>query len=147
MANSLNVQTIIDGPRNLIVKVTGVLNTSDIAAVQVVTPSTTFTVAQMNPPPLVRLNYIDYSISDPLQVTLNWGNSTGPAAGQVIMPLAGRGRMSFDDFKGLTNNQSPTDGSIWLSTTGYAESGDTGNAIFTVILELIKAGGVGVGVR
>jgi hypothetical protein len=147
MANTLGIQTIVDGPRNLIVKITAELTTSDLAATQVVTPLTTFTVSQMNPPPLVRLNYIDYSISDPLQVTLYWGNSTGPAAGAVIMPLAGRGRMSFDDFKGLTNNQSPTDGSIWISTTGYAESPDTGNAIFTVILELIKAGEVGVGVR
>jgi hypothetical protein len=146
MANSLSIQTIIDGPRNLVVKVTAVLATSDLAATQIVTPATTFTVAQMNPPPLVRLNYIDYSISDPLEVTLFWGNSTGPAAGAVIMPLAGRGRMSFDDFKGLTNNQSPTDGSIWISTNGY-NTVDNNTSIFTVILELIKAGGVGVGVR
>jgi hypothetical protein len=146
MPNSLNVQTIIDGPRNLIVKVTGILTTSDLAPTQIVTPNTTFTVSQMNPPPLVRLNYIDYSISDPLEVTLYWGNSTGPAAGVPIMPLAGRGRMSFDDFKGLTNNQSPTDGSIWIATNGW-NTVDNSTSIFTVILELIKAGGVGVGVR
>jgi hypothetical protein len=54
--------------------------------------------------------------------------------------------MSFDDFKGLTNNQSPTDGSIWISTNGW-NTVDNSTSIFTVILELIKAGGVGVGVR
>jgi hypothetical protein len=146
MANTLNVQTIIDGPRNLIVKVTGVLTTSDLAATQIVTPNTTFHPAQTVPPPLVALNYIDYSISDPLEVTLYWGNSTGPAAGVPIMPLAGRGRMSFDDFKGLTNNQVPTDGSIWIATNGW-NTVDNSTSIFTVILELIKTGGSGVGVR
>jgi hypothetical protein len=147
MANTLSIQTIVDGPRNLIVKVTALLTTSDLASTQVITPSTTFRVAQTIQTPLLQLNHIDYSISDPLQVLISWGNSTGPAAGTPIMPLAGRGRMSFDDFKGLTNNQVPTDGSIWVSTTGYAESPDTGNGIFTLIFELIKTGGAGVGVR
>jgi hypothetical protein len=146
MANSLNIQTIIDGPRNLMVKVTGILTVSDLAATQIVTPPTTFQVSQMLPVPLVRLNYIDYSISDPLEVTLYWGNSTGPAAGIPIMPLAGRGRMSFDDFKGLTNNQVPTDGSIWIATNGW-NTVDNSTSIFTVILELTKAGSIGVGVK
>jgi hypothetical protein len=147
MANSLNIQTVVDGPRNLIVKITGILNTSDIASTQVIVPQNTFQVSQMNKPPLIRLDYISYSISDPLEVTLSWGNSTGPAAGLPILPLAGRGRMSFDTFAGLVNNQVPTDGSVWLSTTGYGESTDTGVAIFSLVFEFIKAGGIGVGVQ
>jgi hypothetical protein len=145
MANSLNIQTVVDGPRNLIVKITGILNTSDVAATQVVTPATSQEYPYLLPIPLVKLDHIDYSISSPLEVILYWGIAAGPAAGIPILPLAGRGRMSFCDFGGLTNNQAGTDGSIWLATSGYTQSEDTTQAVFSVVLELVKTGMVGVG--
>lgn len=134
MANVLNLQTIIDGPRNLVVKVTATLDTSDLALTTIVTPSSTFRA-----PPLVQLDHIDYAISDQLEVQLQWqGTPNVP-----LMPLAGRGRMCFTDFGGIPDNASAPTGNIQLLTTGWA----SGTQIFTLILEMKKIGLVNAGVR
>ncbi len=126
---TITTQIISDGPRNALVKVVGVLTTADQPLVQVVTPAN----FAFNPATF-KINYLDYSISDQLEVQLFWG--TTPNSGDVlIMPLAGRGRMSFDDFGGLTNNAPALgNGGIDLQTTGWT----SGTQIFTIILELIK---------
>ena len=136
MANSTHIQTLVDGPRNLVVKVTAILDTSDLANTQVVTPATSFKVngANGNAPPLARLAYIDYSISDGIEVTISWGNAGGPIT--PMMPLAGRGRMNFHDFEGLRNDAPGTDGSIWIATNGYT----TGKSVFTLVFEMVKEG-------
>lgn len=141
MANSFTTQVIVDGPRNLIVKATGVLDTSNLAATQAVVPATSMKL-YTNIPPDVRLDHIDYSISDQLTVQLFWGTASN-SPGAIIMPLAGRGRMSFEYFKGIPNNQSPTDGSIWVQTTGWT----SGTQIFDLIFECEKYGQIGVGVQ
>lgn len=144
MANSLDIQTILDGPRNAVVKVTGVLDTSNQASVKIYDPATLMIPpGSLAPAPLARLNYIDYSISDQLEVQLSWGLAGGAGAGKILMPLAGRGRMNFDDWKGIPNDQANSDGTIWLVTTGWTSS----TQIFTVILEMIKSGIVNVGVK
>jgi len=132
MANQLTTQLIIDGPRNAIVKVTAVLDTSDQALTTVVDPTTLFYITGGNKPPRVRLNHIDYSISDQLEVQTFWGGTPN----QPLLPLAGRGRMSFDDFKGIPDNATAADGTIKLQTTGW----QSGIQVFTVTLELIKEG-------
>jgi len=136
MANSVLTQTLIDGPRNLEVKVTGILDTSNLAQTEVVVPATTFKVSGSdgNAPPLVRLNHIDYSISDGIEIIVSWGNASGPIT--PILPLAGRGRMSFVDFEGLRNNAAGTDGSIWILTDGYT----SGISVFSLVFELVKEG-------
>jgi hypothetical protein len=146
MANAVTIQTIIDGPRNAVVKITGILDTSDVAPVQVAVPATMFHVAQTLPFPLLKLDYIDYSMGGNLEVILSWGLAGGAGPGAPILPIAARGRMAFDCFGGLTNNQAGSDGSIWLQTTGWAATPDA-VTVFTVVLELIKTGGIGVGVR
>jgi len=136
MANSVLTQTLIDGPRNLNVKVTGILDTANLANTQIVTPATSFKVtgSDGNAPPLARLDHIDYSIADGLELILSWGNAAGPIT--PILPLAGRGRMSFVDFEGLRNNAAGTDGSVWLYSTGYS----TGTYVFSLVLEMVKEG-------
>jgi len=146
MANAVTIQMIIDGPRNAVIKITGTLDTSDLAATQVAIPANMMHLFQSLPFPLLRLNYIDYAIGGNLEVILSWGLPAGGGAGAPLAPLAGRGRMGFDDFGGLTNNQAGTDGSIWLQTTGWAATPDAID-VFTIVLELIKTGGIGVGVR
>ena len=141
---ALTLQTIMDGPRNAIVKVTGVLTAADQPSTEIFNPAN-FMIppGALTPAPLVRLNHIDYSISDQLEIQLSWGLAAGAGAGAILMPLAGRGRMSFDDWKGVPNNQTPTDGSIWLQSTGWA----SGTQIFTIVLELLKAGIINTGVQ
>jgi hypothetical protein len=146
MANAVTIQTIIDGPRNAVIKITGVLDTSDVAPVQVAIPANMMHLYQSQPFPLLKLNYIDYAIGGNLEVILTWGLAAGGGAGAPITPLAGRGRMGFDDFGGLINNQGSSDGSIWLQTTGWAATPDL-IEVFTIVLELVKTGGIGVGVR
>lgn len=139
MANSLTTQTIMDGPRNAVVKVTGVLDTSDLALTTIVDPALFNPVSGNTLAKTVRLYHIDYSITDQLELQLQWQGTPNT----VMMPLAGRGRMSFVDFGGLTDNAATPTGRIQLLTTGWA----SGIQVFTLVLEMVKEGMVGVGVR
>lgn len=137
MANSLTTQIITDGARNATVKITGVLDTSDQAYTVIVDPASYSPV-----PGTFRIFHLDYSISDQLEVQLSW-DATTP---RIIMPLAGRGRMSFVDFGGLINNATGDagyTGKIGLKTTGWA----SGTQIFSLVLELVKQGPDYVGVK
>jgi hypothetical protein len=128
MANSLTTQIITDGPRNATVKVTGVLDTSNQASVAILDVAALFPV-----PVSVNIMHLDYSISDQLEVQLLW-DATTPV---VILPIAGRGRMSFIDFGGLPNNAGVgVTGKINLLTTGWA----SGIQIFSIVLEVVKIG-------
>lgn len=126
MANSLQTQIITDGPRNATVKVTGVLDTSDLAVITIVNPSNFIPI-----PGDFRIYHLDYSITDQIELQLQWHATTN----LVILPLAGRGRMSFVDFGGLLNNAGAgRTGAIDLLTTGWA----SGTQVFSLVLELVK---------
>src|SRR5260370_26269414 len=110
MANSLSTQIITDGPRNATVKITSIQDTSDLALTNIIAPS-----GYSNSPTGFRIYHLDYSISDQLEVQLLWQAT----ADLVIMPLAGRSRMSFVDFGGLINNAGAgKTGGIDIKTTG-----------------------------
>lgn len=134
MANSVLTQILIDGPRNAVVKVTAVLDTSDIALQTIVDP-----VSFYDTPPQFRVMHVDYAMTDPLEAQLQWQGTPNT----VMMPLAGRGRMSFVDFGGLTDNATTPTGRIQLLTTGYT----SGIQILTLVLEMVKLGKVNAGVR
>ena len=135
MANLITTQILTDGPRNATVKITGVLDTSDLALQTVVTPGNF--MGQFTG---FRIYHLDYSISDQLELQLEWHANTNVD----ILPLAGRGRMSFVDFGGLVNNGGTgKNGAIDLQSTGYS----IGTQIFSLVLELVKEGVTGVGVR
>lgn len=128
MANSIVTQIITDGPRNATVKVTGVLDTSDAATTLIVNP------ALFVPIPLAfRIYHLDYSMTDQLEIQIFWKATTD----LLIMPIAGRGRMSFVDFGGLTNTAGAgKTGGIDLKTTGWS----FGTQVFSLVLELVKEG-------
>jgi len=133
MANSVTFQTLEEGPRNIIVKAAGVLDTSDYAL------STFISMASSNEggkgfvPTQVRIDHIDYSISDQIEVQL-WWDATSDV---IILPLAGRGRMSFWNFGGLVNNAGAgKTGDVLIKTTGWT----SGIQVFSVILECVKQG-------
>jgi hypothetical protein len=134
MANVLTTQIIVDGPRNLVVKVTGTLDSSDVPLTTIVTPSATF-----GAPPLVQLMYIDYAITDPIEIQLQWQGTPN----QPLLPLAGRGRMGFVDFGGIPDNAITPTGNIQMLTTGYTAP----TQVFTLVLEMTKIGQVYRGVR
>ena len=133
MANSLLTQIIQDGPRHVTLKVTATLDTSNVAQTSILLPSQTSPV-----PYSFRVMHVDYSITDQLAVQLLWNATTD----QVMMPLAGRGRMSFQEFGGLTDNGGTgVTGGIDVLTTGWTST----LQIFTLVIRLEKVGPDGVG--
>jgi hypothetical protein len=133
MANVVNTQTLVDGARNAVVKITGVLDTSNVSSTVVVDP------ASFSPKPTAfRIDHLDYSISDPLEVRLQW-DASSPID---ILPIAGRGRMSFWNFGGLQDNGGAgVTGKINLLTSGYnTTSLGTTPLVFSVVLEMVKIG-------
>jgi hypothetical protein len=133
MANVVNTQILVDGARNAVVKITGVLDTGNVSSTVVVDP------ASFTPKPTsFRIDHLDYSISDPLEVRLQWDAST-PID---ILPIAGRGRMSFWNFGGLQDNGGAgVTGKINLLTSGYNSTTlGTSPLVFSVVLEMVKIG-------
>lgn len=125
MANTTTLQIIEDGTRNAIVKITGVLDTSNLALADFITMSSLY-----GSPKQVSIQHVDYSLSDQLELQLWWSGATS----EIVMPLAGRGKMSFGNFGGLQNNAIAPTGNIALETTGWT----SGSQVFTLILELVK---------
>jgi hypothetical protein len=133
MANSFTTQILEEGQRNAIVKLTAVLDTSDLAITTAIDVTTLNQAGIGFTPTQVRIDHIDYSISDQLEVQLLWGATTDV----VILPLAGRGRLMFWNFGGLTNNSGAgKTGNIKVKTTGWT----SGTQVFSVVLEMVKQG-------
>jgi len=133
MTNSVTTQILEEGPRNVIIKVAGVLDTSDYALTETILMSALNQGGIGPTPTQIRIDHIDYSISDQLEVQMWWGATTDV----IIMPIAGRGRMTFWNFGGLVNNAGAgTTGNIKFKTTGWT----SGIQVFSVILECVKQG-------
>lgn len=136
MANSVSTQVILDGPRNCIVKVEGILDTSDLASTVIADPAT---LAGMDNTGLVKagnliVQRITYSIEDTLECRLAW-DATTPTR---ICELDGRGTMKYERFAGLTNNAGVgKTGKILLATEGWSAAKIIS---FSLIIELIKQG-------
>lgn len=120
MAFAIATQILVDGPRNTVAKTTGdfIMNALP-TAVTLLDPAL---LTGMNPgmagtllATLLRLDHVDYSISDGLTVQLYW-DATTPIA---ICELYGRGKLESSMFGGYQNN---------------AGAGVTGKILMTVIL-------------
>lgn len=132
MANITQKQVLLDGPRNAVVKLTGVLDTADIY----VTPAVSLQDFLTNDPNGVlaglRIDHVQYAIGSGIELLLEW-NGSNP---QQIAPLAGRGRMDvWADGGWFPNEKLPGyDGSINLRSTGYM----TGKQNYTLTLAMVK---------
>ena len=132
MANVLERQITEDGYRNAVVKLTGILDTSDISETAISLgdltgndPAMTFIGA--------RVEMIEWSMTNGIAVILSW-NGLNP---QQIYPLAGRGRIYGANYGGFVPDVTRLnyDGSIILSTNGFLPGKVQA---FTCVLELIK---------
>lgn len=128
MANSNTVQTLLDGHRNVIIQVVGVLDTSNQALTTILDAST------LDPAPTdLRIDKITYSISGQLGVQLLWDAT----ADVVAAHLFGYGHVKYKCCGGLTNNAGTgKNGDLLMQTTGWA-SGVQG---YTLLIELVKNG-------
>lgn len=130
---ALERQITQEGPRNAIVKLTGVLTTGDISETAV-----SLLDMQNNDTRQVlvgfRVDMLEYSIGGGLEILLAW-NSSVP---QQIFPISGRGRIYGWNYGGFIPDRTKGgyDGSIVLTTTGFPPGGPA--QFFTVVMELIK---------
>lgn len=134
MANSVNIQTILDGPRNCVIKVEGILDTSDLASATLVDPALLFGMDNTGLVKAAKLRILEiqYNVEDTLEVRLAWDASTPVRIDQ----LTGRGKIDAKAFGGLTNNAGAgVTGKILISTEGWAA---TKVLSFTLVLELVK---------
>ena len=137
MANSIDVRITEEGPRNAVVKITGVLDTTDAD----LDPVITLGMFGNNDKGMIltgfRLDLVEYSISQGLEVVLYWMSNAGTPASQPILPLAGRGRIDAHNYGGFSPDMTVPgyNGGIELDTKGY-QPGTL--QTFTVVLELVK---------
>jgi hypothetical protein len=133
MANEFAIQILADGPRNSVVKLTGVLDTSNLAVTTAIDLSTLNQGGTGPTPTAVRIDKVYYSISSQLQLQLLWDATTDKTA----LNLIGYGKMSFYKAQGLQNNAGTgKTGNLNIITYGWA----SGTQLFTVYLELMKQG-------
>lgn len=131
MANSFTTQTVRDGERNLAVKLSGVLDTSDLSSTLAVDISSFAADTLGRTPTKFRIDKIQWSISDQLEVQLLWDAT----ADVVAAALVDSGEIEFCYQGGLQNNAGAgITGDLNILTTGWA----SGTQIFTVYLELVK---------
>jgi hypothetical protein len=135
MANEFNIQVIQDGPRNLVLKAAGVLDTSDLAQQVLIDPALTQGIDNTGKLKAnsLRIQRIVYAVEDGLAVNLWWDAAT-PVR---IDDLVKSGNMEYREFGGLTNNGGVgKTGKILIATQGWA----SGQILsFSVIMHLLKA--------
>lgn len=132
MANSLTTQLLVDGPKNAVIKIVGVLDTIDLASTVIVDPSVLEAMSIWQPAAKVKINRIIYDIELPLELRLFW-DATTPV---YITDLTGQGHQELKSFGGLINNAGAgVTGKITATTQGWSASAILS---FNLILELIK---------
>lgn len=124
MANSTSIQILEDGAVRTVLKVEGVLDTSDVSSTLLVDPAAQSTVDPTGSGYLkassYRISKIIHNIEDGLSFNLFWD-----ATAQVrIEELTGRAKVDYRDFGGLQLKGS--DG-----TPGVAPAGATGKIKYT----------------
>ena len=134
MANSVTTQILVDGPRNTVVKVEGVLDTSDLAYMTVIDPAVQAGIDNTGALKAkhYRIKKILHNVEDGLETRI-WWDATAPVR---IEALTGRGKLDYEEFGGLQDNSGAgSTGKICLTTEGWA----TGKVLsFSLTLELVK---------
>lgn len=128
MANTVTTQTLLDGDRNLVILLTGVLDTSNEARTIKVDVSTYAPACTK-----VSIKTIRHLISPGLIVSLDW-DATTPVR---FAALTGYDEIEAEHFGGFQNNGGAgVTGDIYLTTAGWA----SGSLAYTIILEMVKRG-------
>src|SRR5574340_1274640 len=123
MANAVTFQTLMDGPRNVIVKCVGILDTSDLATTDFIDPAALNGIQPGADTTLkasaLAIKKIQWAVEDGLEVRL-WWDAT---ADVLIDDLTGRGCDSYESGQFLQNNAGAgKTGKIQISTEGWAST-------------------------
>ena len=136
MANLTSIQILEDGPKHVVVKLEGVLDTSDVSSTTLVDPATLSVIDPMGGnitlASQLRIDKIMYSIEDGLSVNLFW-DATSPVR---IEELVGRGKMDYFKYQPLYNNSGAgKTGKITYTTEGFVPGSKLS---FSVYLAMVK---------
>jgi len=140
MANQFDRIISIDGWRNAVVKVSGVLDTSDASFTPVLALSELVNNETRNVLVGLSLLHIWHSIGNGIEMIVKWSNQN-LANDQQIVAVAGRGKESFFEVGGLNPDRTRFGykGDINLFTNGYGQNvGQQPVQNFTVQLEFKK---------
>lgn len=137
MANAVTIQIEQDGPRNVIVKVAGVLDTSDMVLQDLLDPAARSSIQPGWPgqPKATQfaIKQIDFSVDDGLDLRLWWDATTDV----LIESYTGRDGVDYAPYGFLQNNAGAgKTGKIQMDTLGYT----SGTKEFSFILWAIKQG-------
>ena len=126
MADAVTSQTLLDGPKNVVMKFTNVSDGSGESGVTKVDVS-----ALSGAPSEVRIDRISFATSG-MAVRILWDATADVDA--FLVPADQSGEFCFRNFGGLKNNAgSGKTGDIQFTTIGHT-SGD----VYTIILEMSK---------
>lgn len=124
MANVVTTQLLIDGASKIVLLCTGVLDTSNEAAVAKLDVS-----ALAGAPTRIAIEEVEYSISGALKVILAWDAT----ADVTFAALSGQGEMCFDPPV-INNAGAGITGDVMLSTVGYT----SGTEAYSVLIRAKK---------
>lgn len=128
MANIVANQILVDGPKNVVVLCTGILDTSNVSATTILDVS-----ALAGAPTDLLIDKLWWSVTSPLQVLLEWDAT----ADDLFAALTGHDCHDYSCFGGLKNPRSTGwNGDVRLRTLGYS----TGTVTYSVVLEASKRG-------
>ena len=116
MGNSVNVQKMLDGPRNAVFKVDVALDGSgDITNPQTIVDPALLSSTGPNDAPLhrVRVDLLDWDVQDGLDINLFW-DGAGPAP---MWRMVGRSIEKAFHVGGLQNNADQPNGKITMTAT------------------------------
>ncbi len=140
MANSYTIQTLRDGPRNLVIRVTGEIQGVASTGGTDIAPVAITAIASASPPCTgLRVDRVKFSVPHgcPLDINLFW-DATTP---ELFWGAGGGDDGDFWNFGGLTTNAPPgATGDIMFGTSGAAALTVATMYPFAIILECVKQG-------
>ena len=135
MANSVQIQTLVDSERNLVVKLVGLLDTSNVSLATLIDPALVAAVnasgLNSQQPTKVAIKKVTYDVEDGLAVNLYWDAT----ADVPIWRFVGRGFVMGEQVGFLQNNAGTgVNGKVLYDTDGYS----SGSLSFSLLIECIK---------
>jgi hypothetical protein len=135
MANLVTTQLLVDGPNNVVIRVDGFLDTSDLAATVIIDPALLSVMDSYGNvlATKLRVDKVTPSIEAPLTLYLSW-DATAP----VRFLSLNNASEEFEacDFGGILNNAGAgVTGKITLTTQGWVA---TAINSFSLIVEMKK---------
>lgn len=135
MANVTSIQKLVDGDRNLVVKLTGTLDTGNVSTATLVDiaalTDVNSTGLDAQKPTAVAIKKVTYDVADGLTVNLLWDAT----ADTPIWSYYGRGCVDSTKYGFIQNNAGAgKTGNINYNTTGYT----AGPVTFSLIIEMVK---------